>query len=97
MRMQWDTRQMRSRKRNNYQKFCQYIPIIWCYICVILLLVSLEWKQLNDSETRFEKLCRRLRAILCICENTASLTSCKKNQWDTALHTLSKIIYQTDS
>ncbi|RDD47468.1 Endoplasmic reticulum membrane-associated RNA degradation protein [Trichoplax sp. H2] len=90
----WSTGQMRSRKRINFQKFCEYLPVILCYVCVILLYVSTEWNQLNFTANRFEKLCIQLKAILCICENTASSTEYKKSQWDRALHVLSKLIHQ---
>ncbi|XP_002121720.4 endoplasmic reticulum membrane-associated RNA degradation protein-like isoform X1 [Ciona intestinalis] len=77
-----EQRLLRSRQRENFAKLLLWCPVFSCGLC--LLCCFLFSNIYSTKNSIVNSTIKRMKQVLKICENLASLTESDKNKWDDA-------------
>ena len=80
---EFNARNLRSRQRNSYFRTLEIVPTLAVSMCNLLsYLLAIMARLQTMQPDQYEK---RLKKLLCCCENIASQASVEKNKWDLVL------------
>ncbi|XP_070577031.1 endoplasmic reticulum membrane-associated RNA degradation protein-like [Ptychodera flava] len=83
---QWQSKQLRSRQRNNYMKFLKSVPLIFLGLSVVVLIIATQLGSISSlpqlQGKSYQQHLKYLKGALQYVENLSTLTSLEKNKWD---------------
>ncbi|KAM4042967.1 endoplasmic reticulum membrane-associated RNA degradation protein isoform 2-T2 [Anomaloglossus baeobatrachus] len=93
---QWQSKLLRSRQRENYQRFLFSIKSLSPVLRLIVTIVIVDLHNIHSlpekANLEYQKYLKYLKCILQYTENMSTCTSSEKNRWDEAIHLTSRII-----
>ncbi|XP_077139390.1 endoplasmic reticulum membrane-associated RNA degradation protein isoform X4 [Ranitomeya variabilis] len=93
---QWQSKTLRSRQRQNYQRLLFSIKSLAPVLRLIVTIVIVDLHNIHslseEAHLEYQKYLKHLKCILQYTENMSTCTSPKKNRWDEAIHMTNRII-----